>query len=102
MAPSSPLEVIPCGHHALELRGELCIASLDPLLAALSEIDGPVTLEMAELRFMDSTGLGVILKRLALGPVTLLDVRPQVAHLLELAGLVGREGLEIRAGRTGD
>jgi anti-anti-sigma factor len=102
MAPRSLLEVIPCGHHALELRGELCIASLEPLAAALSEIDGAVTLEMADLRFMDSTGLGVILKRLLLGPVTLVDVRPQVERVLQLAGLIGHEGLEIRPARSGD
>jgi anti-anti-sigma factor len=102
MAPRSLLEVIPCGHHALELRGELCIASLEPLAAALSEIDGAVTLEMADLRFMDSTGLGVILKRLVLGPVTLVDVRPQVDRVLQLAGLLGHDGLEIRPARSGD
>ena len=39
------LEVVRCGHHELELRGELCIASLDPLAAALAEIDGAVTLD---------------------------------------------------------
>ena len=100
MAPRSLLEVVRCGHHELELRGELCIASLDPLAAALAEIDGAVTLDMTDLTFMDSTGLGVILKRLALGPVTLLDVQPQVARVLELAGLVGREGLEIRPARS--
>jgi anti-anti-sigma factor len=102
MAPRSLLEVIPCGHHALELRGELCIASLEPLAAALSAIDGAVTLEMADLRFMDSTGLGVILKRLVLGPVTLVDVRPQVERVLQLAGLIGHEGLDIRPARSGD
>jgi anti-anti-sigma factor len=102
MAPRSLLEVIPCGHHAMELRGELCIASLEPLAEALSEIDGAVTLEMSDLRFMDSTGLGVILKRLVLGPVTLVDVRPQVERVLQLAGLLGREGLEIRPARSAD
>jgi anti-anti-sigma factor len=103
MAPRSLLEVIRCGHHELELRGELCIASLDPLAAALAEIDGAVTLDMADLLFMDSTGLGVILRRLVQGPVTLLDVPPQVERVLQLAGLVGLEGLEIRPARpTGD
>jgi anti-anti-sigma factor len=103
MAPRSLLEVVRCGHHELELRGELCIASLDPLAAALAEIDGAVTLDMADLLFMDSTGLGVILRRLLQGPVTLLDVPPQVERVLQLAGLVGREGLEIRPARpTGD
>jgi anti-anti-sigma factor len=94
------LEVVRCGHHELELRGELCIASLEPLAAALAEIDGAVTLDLADLRFMDSTGLGVILKRLMLGPVTLLDVQPQVERVLQLAGLVGHEGLEIRPARS--
>jgi anti-anti-sigma factor len=100
MAPRSLLEVVRCGHHELELRGELCIASLDPLAAALAEIDGAVTLDMADLLFMDSTGLGVILRRLVQGPVTLLDVPPQVERVLQLAGLVGLEGLEIRPARS--
>ena len=102
MAPGWMLEVFRCGHHELELRGELCIASLDPLAAALAEIDGAVTLDLADLRFMDSSGLGVILKRLVLGPVTLLEVRPQVERVLQLAGLVGREGLEIHPARSAD
>jgi len=102
MAPRSMLEVVRCGHHELELRGELCIASLEPLATALAEIDGAVTLDLADLRFMDSTGLSIILKRLLLGPVTLLDVAPQVERVLELAGLVGREGLEIRPARSAD
>ncbi len=49
MAPRSLLEVVRCGHHELELRGELCIASLEPLAAALAEIDGAVTLDMTDL-----------------------------------------------------
>jgi anti-anti-sigma factor len=97
MAPTSTLEVVQCGHHLLELHGELCFASVDRMTDALAGIDGPVTMYVAGLRFMDSTGLRIILKRLEVGPVTLLDVQPQVARLLQTAGLDHVDGLEIHA-----
>jgi anti-anti-sigma factor len=95
MAPSSTLEVVQCGHHLLELRGELCIASWDRMTDALARIDGHVTMYLAGLRFMDSTGLRIIIKRLEVGPVTLLDVQPQIARLLQITGLDHVDGLEI-------
>ncbi|MDP9225166.1 MAG: STAS domain-containing protein [Actinomycetota bacterium] len=95
MAQTSTLEVVQCGHHILELRGELCIASLRRITDALARIDGPVTMYVAGLRFMDSTGLRIIVKRLEVGPVTLLDVQPQVARLLQITGLDHADGLEI-------
>ena len=95
MAPISTLEIVQCGHHILELHGELCIASVERMTDALARIDGPVTMYVAGLRFMDSTGLRILVKRLELGPVTLLDVQPQVARLLQISGLDHANGLEI-------
>ena len=97
MATCSDLEVIPCGPQTLALRGELCIASVDLITHALAGIAGAVTLDMSGLRFMDSTGLKVLIKRISEGPVTLAEVPPQLVRLLALSGVDQAEGLEIRS-----
>ena len=97
MATCPDLEVIPCGPQTLALRGELCIASVDLFTDALARITGAVTLDLSELRFMDSTGLKVLVKRLSEGPVTLDEVSPQLVRLLALTGVDQAEGLEIRS-----
>jgi anti-sigma B factor antagonist len=85
--------------HTLHLRGELDLASAGQLETSIAELctDGAteVVLEMAELSFMDSTGLRSLLvsqELCAVNECTLLlsELSPQVQRLLDLSGVDGR------------
>ena len=58
-------------------------------------------LSLAEVGFMDSSGLGLILGRLSLSAemgcrLELSDVPPQILKILDLAGVSRLEGLTLR------
>ena len=83
---------VPC----LRLIGELDAGNIDAFRAAIVGVsDGGterVILDLGELDFIDSTGLGGLVGALRRfremgGDVTLANVRPRVAKLLELTGL---------------
>ncbi|MHB8531929.1 MAG: STAS domain-containing protein [Solirubrobacteraceae bacterium] len=85
--------------HTLRLSGELDLTSAGQLETSIAECcaDGArrVVLEMAELRFMDSTGLRSLLISQELCAVNdcafaIQSLTPQVARLLELSGMDGR------------
>jgi anti-anti-sigma factor len=90
------LDVVETQPRTLALRGELCLASVELLTEALRRIEGPVSLDLSELGFMDSTGLRLLLRRLAVAPVVLLNVPHHVEQLLTLSGVDRHEGLEVR------
>jgi anti-sigma B factor antagonist len=82
--------------HRLRLIGELDAATVEVLRSAVSEAMGNgaerVVLDLGELDFVDSTGLGALigaLKRMreSGGELALTAVRPRVVKLLELTGL---------------
>jgi anti-sigma B factor antagonist len=82
----------------VELGGELDIAGLSdvaPQVDALLELaPEAVRLDLAELRFLDSSGVAVLV-RLAnhVGRVTTTDAAPAVRRVLQVMGLAGRLGL---------
>lgn len=85
--------------HTLHLQGELDLASAGQLETSIAELctDGAkqVLLDMAELSFMDSTGLRSLLVSQELCTVNdcrliLGELSPQVERLLDLSGVDGR------------
>ena len=82
--------------HRLRLIGEMDAGTVDVFRNAVAEIEQTgvdrVVLDLGELDFIDSTGLGALVAvnrrfREADGDVVLCDVRVRVAKLLELTGL---------------
>jgi anti-anti-sigma factor len=86
----------------LRLEGELDLSGEAALRAALDELireGGPITLDLSELRFMDSTGLRVMLQTAGSmdGAAPLVLYRPTgaVLRLLEIS-VAGAPGLVVR------
>lgn len=80
----------------LRLIGEMDAGTVDVFRAAIVDLraagDEQVILDLGELDFIDSTGLGALVAALrrfrdADGDVALTGVRPRVAKLLALTGL---------------
>ena len=80
----------PIGHH-LMLSGEYDLARRQELIALFRSIDGgPVTMDMTEVSYIDSTFLAELATmrfRLNGTPVTLVGVRPNIARVLQIAKL---------------
>ena len=80
----------------LHLSGELDLCSAPALTKVLegpTKRGGTIGLDLAELTYMDSTGLHVILNTIRLlgerGRVVLFNPSPVVQRLLEICGLDG-------------
>jgi anti-anti-sigma factor len=77
--------------HHIELSGEYDIARKPELAAAFANVDGaPVTIDMSEVTYVDSTFLGELMAmrlRLEERPVTLIGVKPGVARIFSIASL---------------
>lgn len=81
----------------VSLRGDLDLKTADPLREALDKLadryrDKNLVLDLGEVSFVDSSGLGVILgryRRLAqdMRTISLVGVKPGVRAVLELAGI---------------
>lgn len=79
------------------LKGDLDLKTADPLREALDKLceryrDRNIVLDLAEVDFIDSSGLGVILGRYRRlvnqgRTITLAGVKPSVRTVLELAGI---------------
>src|SRR4051794_12645987 len=86
------------GALCVRLGGELDIASvpdIEPELDGLLELEPqPAVLDLGELRFMDSSGIAVLI-RLAnhLGQVEMRNVAPAVRRVVAVLGLADRFGL---------
>jgi anti-anti-sigma factor len=87
------LQIERLGPDTLALSGDLDFASFDPLSAALDDVPGAVRLDLSGLTFMDSTGLGLILQRRKVGPVTLVGTSPHIRRMIELCGVADQDGL---------
>ena len=87
--------------HGLRLIGELDLATVTELRAALETVSrsDPVTLDLAQLTFIDSTGLHAIMEfarsQNGSGPLILASPSATAKRALEIAGLEGHPGLEI-------
>ena len=95
----SPLD----GGPGLKLTGELDLATAPQLDAALLlEASGPgeLRLDVSELTFVDSSGLGTILaharSRNGAGPVVLVDPTAPVLRAFELMCLDQHPGIAVR------
>ena len=86
-----------------KLDGELDMASADELRTALIGWDGTgaLLLDVSELRFMDSSGLRVLLEMVGSrngseGSIVLLHPTSQVQKVLDISIPGGTPGLEVR------
>jgi anti-sigma B factor antagonist len=88
----------PEGELLVELSGELDIATLTDVAGAADELLArpaqPVVLELGELRFLDSSGV-TLLVRIAnhFGQVRTASATGPVRRVIEVLGLAGRLGL---------
>jgi len=86
------------GRLLVRLAGELDLASLPDVQPELDRLLGlvpqPVRIDAAELRFLDSTGLAVLI-RLAnhFDPVEVVHAAPGVARVIHALGLGSHLGL---------
>ena len=87
--------------HGFRLIGELDMATVTQLKEALETVsrNGPVTLDLAQLTFIDSTGLHVIMEFArslnGSGPVILASPSATAKRAFEIAGLEDHPGVEI-------
>ena len=86
----------------IKLAGEIDLATARQLTDALASIstDSEVHLELSELTFMDSSGLGAIVafagSRRAGCPVVLLNPSVAIKRLFEITGLEQHPTIEVR------
>lgn len=108
MKPSAsthlPFHVLPLEHaRGLRLVGELDLGTVHLLVTALDRLpDGADTLDLAELTFMDASGLHA-LERYAQtldgsSPLVLENVPSQVQRLFELTSANLNPHIELRTG----
>ncbi|OLZ12314.1 STAS domain-containing protein [Sulfobacillus thermosulfidooxidans] len=77
------------------IHGDLDLTTAAPLREALDELldryrEKALVLDLSEVEFIDSSGLGVILgryRRMGNRPLSLVGVKPSVKAVLELAGI---------------
>jgi anti-sigma B factor antagonist len=97
--PSARLEVsaTPTGW---EVRGEIDAHTAPTLAAAMTELpSGVVTVDVAGVSFMDSSGLRVLLEaatraREGSGDLVIVHSTPGIARLVEISGLGGQLRLD--------
>jgi anti-sigma B factor antagonist len=85
----------------LKLIGEVDLATAPQLRDALAELStSEIVLDLSELTFMDSSGLGVLLTfagtRNGNGPVVLLDPPPSIERVLAIAELERHPNIQLR------
>lgn len=89
----------PAGELVLALGGELDLASLPDVAAPVAELmtrrPQPVVLELADLDFLDSSGVSLLV-RLAnhFDQMSTRSATEPVRRVIEVLGLAGRFGLE--------
>ena len=87
----------------VQLEGEIDMASIPRLEAAFADVlaaGGPISVDMANVTFIDSAGLH-FLARLAstmngAAPLALLNVPPRVLRLMEIVGMTELPSIELR------
>lgn len=98
------LEITEVSPERYRLKGELDMASADRLRDALQPIvdaGGNVTLDVADLTFIDSSGLRALIllseRMNGSGPLVLSEVPVGVRRLLDIVGLETLPGIEVEA-----
>ena len=85
----------------VRLEGEIDMHSIPRLEAAFAGVvaaGGPISVDMANVTFIDSAGLH-FLARLAkngAAPLTLLNVPPRVVRVMEIVGMTELPTIELR------
>ena len=87
----------------VRLEGEIDMHSIPRLEAAFADVvaaGGPISVDMANVTFIDSAGLH-FLARLAssmngAAPLTLLNVPPRVVRVMEIVGMTELPSIELR------
>ena len=89
----------------LHVRGDVDMANAEQFAGVLKEamsVDSALMVDMADVTFIDATGLQAILGVAALrngaGPLKLINAT-RVAWLLELVGLEETPSLDVREGK---
>lgn len=95
----SIVEVDP-GRRTIVLHGEIDMANAGELRAAIAEADWmdgePVDVDLSDLRFIDSSGVGALLLATERGSRLILRApTPPVRRLLEVLSLDSAAGIEI-------
>ena len=96
------------GPRTFRLVGELDLSSLPGLEEALGPVlveNGDLLLDLSELAFMDSSGVGFLVRAsqalAGRGQVVLLSPGPMVQRLLDLTRIAdGRGNLQVRSAPT--
>ena len=87
--------------NGLHLIGELDMATVTQLETAFEAVsgDGPVTLDLAQLTFIDSSGLYAIMEfarsRNGSGPLILASPTGTARRAIAIAGLDDQPGVEV-------
>ena len=87
----------------VRLEGEIDMHSIPRLEAAFADVvaaGGPISVDMANVTFIDSAGLH-FLARLAssmngAAPLALLNVPPRVLRVMEIVGMTELPSIELR------
>jgi anti-anti-sigma factor len=96
------------GRRHLRLAGELDLHTANELkdTFAMLQGDGPATLDLSELTFVDSSGLHAIVafatSENGNGPVILDGVSATMMRMLEITNVAEHPNLEVRARVDGD
>jgi len=89
------------GPSTMFLEGELDMATvhlMEPVLAGAVAHGGPVTIDVSELTFVDSSGIGAImrgLKDLPSGCITLHGAHGGIQKVLDIMGVDRAENLHV-------
>jgi len=97
--PDAVFQVTPSGSDRLSLAGELDFSTANLLAGAASGLPGPLTLDVSELSFIDSSGLRELTTLLrSRGSLTLVGARPYLVRILEVTGLAAVAGMVVQPG----
>jgi anti-anti-sigma factor len=92
--------------NGLRIEGEVDLANAGDLEAALREAiqDGPITVDLTDLTFIDSSGLHAILRVATSmdgqGPIRLQGVSGHVMNVLRIVGLTDLPQLQVDGVRS--
>ena len=88
---------------SFSLSGELDMATGPELSDLLVTIPAdPVTLDLRDVTFMDSSGIRVIANRARVAPVRLVNVPHRVMRVLEISGVCDLPGIVVFPDLHGD
>ena len=95
--PDEPkLQIQTDGHRSFRVIGDLDAVTCGKLADTIDLVDGDITLDLSELKFIDSHGLRVILTASRSRAVTLLDPSEMAMMLFDRTGVTEYITIERR------